>query len=133
MKAITGTGVVHCDGDTVWVSPSDSSCDSLLNIYPRNRIGTRTNMPVGILLGGTHLNIDKCRLGTANRPLAINNREWHSGYTLCTCLGYLVVNPRQALVGFQEVQCLGKEVLILAMFDSFQVGLKYSERHHRRR
>ena len=97
--AVTGTGVVDCDGGTTGIS------DILLNIYHKV---TSAAIRVGILLVGTHLNKGVHRLTTANRPLAINNREWYSGYTPLTGFGYLLVDLLQALVGFQEAQCLSE-------------------------
>lgn len=112
--AVIGTGVVDCDGGTAGVS------DILWNIYQKV---TSAAIHVGILLVETHLNKGLHRLTTTNRPLAINNREWHSGYTPLTGFGYLLVDLLQALVGFQEAQCLSEEVIVSAM-SVIQIGLK---------
>ena len=53
-----------------------------------------------------YLHKNRRRLPTADGPLAIDDREWHSSYTLRTRFSYLVIYLSQALVGFHEVQCL---------------------------
>jgi hypothetical protein len=54
----------------------------------------------------TYLHKNGRRLPTADGPFTIDNRKWHSSYTLRTRFSYLVVYLRQALVGFRKVQCL---------------------------
>jgi hypothetical protein len=49
-------------------------------------------------------------LSAADGPFAVDDRERHTGNTLRTRFGYLMVYLGQALVGFQEADCLKKPI-----------------------
>jgi hypothetical protein len=93
--AVTGTGVLDCDVG----GPGPPA--SLLNIYAESVGRTDRNFS-----DHAYLHKNRRRLPTADGPLAIDDRKWHSSYTLRTRFSCLVIYLGQAFVGLHKVQCL---------------------------
>jgi hypothetical protein len=92
----TGTGVLDCDGGEAGVS---ASLLNICRVHPRDGQSPRTNRDP---TKSAHLYKYWCRLPTTNGPFPVDDREGHSGYTLRTRFGYLMVHLGQALFGIQK-------------------------------
>ncbi|KAA1467567.1 hypothetical protein DENSPDRAFT_253064 [Dentipellis sp. KUC8613] len=56
--------------------------------------------------GVAYFDIDRCHLPTANGPLPVDNREWHSRYSLVPRLLHLHHDLLQLVIRVEEFQCL---------------------------